>query len=76
MANPSKYNMDHAKRGIALIININKYDPNPNKLEEREWSEKDVENLKKTLKYLEFDIRGKFNKIKYRRVFKTNSHKH
>ena len=57
MANPSKYNMDHAKRGIALIININKYDPNPYKLEEREWSEKDVKNLKKTLKYLEFKVK-------------------
>jgi caspase 7 len=54
--NPSKYKMDHAKRGIALLININKYEPNPFKLEEREWSIKDVENLKKTLEYLEFDI--------------------
>ena len=52
-----KYNMEHEKRGIALIININKYDnPNPYKLEEREWSKKDVENLKKTLNYLEFDL--------------------
>ena len=51
----SKYNMDHAKRGIALIININKYDdPNPFKLEERKWSKKDVKNLRKTLYYLEF----------------------
>ena len=49
--------MDHAKRGIALIINIYKYDePNPYKLEEREWSKTDVENLTKTLEYLEFDI--------------------
>ena len=54
--NPSKYKMDHAKRGIALIININKYEPNTFKLEEREWSIKDVENLKKTLEYLEFDL--------------------
>ena len=55
--NLSKYKMDHAKRGIALIINIQKYDkPNPFELKEREWSKKDVENLKKTLKYLEFDI--------------------
>jgi len=54
--NPSKFNMNHAKRGIALIINIQKYDPNPLKLKERVWSEKDVDNLTKTLKYLEFDI--------------------
>ena len=48
--------MDHAKRGIALVINIKAYDPNPHKLEERKWSEKDVENLKTTLDYLEFDL--------------------
>ena len=55
--NLSKYNMDHEKRGIALIINISKYDdPNPFELEEREWSIKDVENLIKTLNYLEFDL--------------------
>ena len=47
--NTSKYKMNHAKRGIALIININKYDPNPNKHKEREWSIKEVENLTKTL---------------------------
>ena len=47
--NSSNYKMDQEKRGIALIININKYDPNPFKLEERERSKKDVENLKKTL---------------------------
>ena len=54
--NSSKYKMDHEKRGIALIVNINKYDPNPFKLEGRERSIKDVENLKKTLEYLEFDL--------------------
>ena len=27
--NNSNYKMDHDERGIALIININKYDPNP-----------------------------------------------
>ena len=54
--NPSKYKMDHAKRGIALVININKYEPNPSKIKEREWSIKDVENLTKTLNYLEFDL--------------------
>ena len=56
--NPSKYIMNHPKRGIALIINIDKYDdPNPFKLEERVWSIKDVENLTKTLNYLEFDVK-------------------
>ena len=66
MANPSKYNMDHAKRGIALIINISKYEPNNfnPKLEERKWSEKDVENLTKTLKYLEFDVKLEENLTK------------
>jgi hypothetical protein len=54
--NPSKYKMEHAKRGIALVININKYDPNTFALEERKWSKKDVENLTKTLNYLEFDV--------------------
>ena len=55
--NPSKYNMDHKKRGKALVINIDKYDdPNPFKLKERVWSIKDVENLTKTLNYLEFDL--------------------
>jgi caspase 7 len=54
--NPSKYMMDQKKRGIALVININKYEPNPFKLEKREWSIKDVESLKITLEYLEFDI--------------------
>ena len=54
LENPSEYKMDHAKRGMALI-NLNKYDPNPFNLEEKEWSIKDVENLK-TLKYLEFDL--------------------
>jgi hypothetical protein len=40
------YNMNHDKRGIALVINIRTYDaPNPFKLKERKWSEKDVENL-------------------------------
>ena len=53
-----KYNMEHEKRGIALVINIRKYDdPNPFKLEERKWSEKDYENLQHTLEYLEFDVR-------------------
>jgi hypothetical protein len=50
-----KYNMDHAKRGIALVINIRKYYA-PNEHKERVWSVKDVENLKKTLNYLEFQV--------------------
>ena len=51
-----EYNMDHAKRGKALVININKCEPNPFELKEKEWSIKDVKNLKKTLNYLEFDL--------------------
>jgi caspase 7 len=52
-----KYDMNHEKRGIALVINMQNYDdPNPFKLKERKWSEKDVENLKKTLDYLEFKV--------------------
>ena len=53
---PLSYKMDHEKRGIALVINISKYDPNPMKLKEREWSKKDVETLTKTLEYLEFKV--------------------
>jgi caspase 7 len=52
-----KYDMNHEKRGIALLINIRSYDA-PNQRIERNWSEKDLENLKETLKYLEFDIRS------------------
>jgi caspase 7 len=51
------YDMNHDKRGIALVINIRTYNPNPFNLDERKWSELDVENLKKTLEYLEFDLR-------------------
>ena len=51
------YNMNHARRGIALVINIRAYNPNPFKLAERIWSEPDVKNLKTTLEYLEFDLR-------------------
>jgi hypothetical protein len=51
------YDMDHAKRGIALVINIKTYEPNPFKLKERVWSVEDVKNLKTTLDYLEFDLR-------------------
>jgi len=49
--------MNHARRGIALVINIRAYDHNPDKLKERKWSEQDVVTLKKTLEYLEFDFR-------------------
>ena len=52
-----KYNMKHKRRGMAVVINIREYDePNPFGLEERIWSEKDVDNLKLTLEYLEFEV--------------------
>ena len=51
------YNMNHARRGIALVINIRTYEPNPYKLDERTWSEPDVANLKQSLQYLEFDLK-------------------
>ena len=51
---PSRYKMDQKERGIALIINIYKYDDPKEK--ERLWSHSDVESLTKTLKYLEFDV--------------------
>ena len=50
------YNMEHEKRGIALVINIRSFDA-PNQHKERVWSMKDVENLKTTLEYLEFDLK-------------------
>jgi len=49
------YDMDHEKRGIALVINISKYDRNQQV--ERVWSVEDVKNLKTTLDYLDFDLR-------------------
>ena len=54
----SNYDMDNDHRGIALVININTYEPNLSDppLKERKWSIKDVENLTKTLNYLEFDL--------------------
>jgi hypothetical protein len=58
-SNINKYKMDHKERGIALVINIRNYDltTDPQKqLEERIWSIKDVENLRHTLEYLEFDF--------------------
>jgi hypothetical protein len=51
------YNMNHKQRGKALVINIRTYNPNPDKLNERVWSVKDVENLQHTLGYLEFDFK-------------------
>jgi len=49
--------MDHKSRGFALVINVRSYEePNPFGLDERVRSIKDVENLKKTLEYLEFDF--------------------
>ena len=52
------YNMNHEKRGKALVINMQTYDaPNPFKLKERVWSVRDVDNLKNTLEYLEFDFK-------------------
>ncbi len=59
-SNLNKYNMDHKERGVALVINMQKYDPAPDQrkqLEERVWSLKDAENLKNTLEYLEFDFK-------------------
>ena len=52
------YKMNHKQRGKALVINMQTYDaPNPFKLTERVWSVRDVDNLKKTLEYLEFDFK-------------------
>ena len=48
------YKMDHKRRGVALVINIRNYEGKENN--ERVWSAKDVESLKTTLEYLEFDF--------------------
>jgi hypothetical protein len=54
----NKYKMDHEKRGVALVINMQTYDaPNPFKLNERKWSVKDVQHLERTFKYLEFHFK-------------------
>jgi hypothetical protein len=60
------YDMNHEKRGIALVINISEYDPTTNKEKpkERVWSKKDVDNLKQTLEYLEFDLKMEENLTK------------
>jgi hypothetical protein len=55
----NKYNMNNERRGKALVINIQKFDPTPDpqkQPQERVWSIKDVENLKNTLEYLEFEF--------------------
>jgi caspase 7 len=50
-----KYKMDHEKRGTALVINMRSYEND--KLRNREIKSKiDVDNLKRTLEYLEFDF--------------------
>jgi len=77
-----KYKMDHKKRGIALVINIQKFDPSsdPQKqLEERVWSETDVESLRTTFEYLEFDFQLfkdlKASETTYRcRLFRMRGH--
>ena len=61
------YDMNHEKRGIALVINISKYDSTTKEVEEpkeRVWSKKDVENLTQILEYLEFDLNIKENLTK------------
>ena len=47
MSNVKIYDMNHEKRGIALVININKYEPiaEEKKPKERDWTKKDDENL-------------------------------
>jgi len=55
----NKYKMDHKERGIALVINIQNFDPTPdprNELKERVWSRKDVESLRTTFEFLEFEF--------------------
>jgi hypothetical protein len=57
--------MDHKERGIALVINLQAFDPTPDprkKLEERVWSKKDVESLRTTFEYLEFEFIRKFKR--------------
>jgi hypothetical protein len=56
-----KYKMDHEKRGTALVINIRSFEDNElknNELKNREIKSKiDVDNLRRTLEYLEFDFK-------------------
>ena len=51
----SIYSMTHSKRGIALIINNEKFDPQT-KLDDRSGSDSDVKQLKKVLEKLLFDV--------------------
>ena len=51
-----KYNMNHEKRGTALVINMRSYEDD--KLKNREAKSKvDVDNLRRTLEYLEFNFK-------------------
>jgi hypothetical protein len=54
MLEKRNYKINHEKRGVALVINVQKFEGN--KLAERKWSIKDVDNLKRTLNYLEFQL--------------------
>lgn len=52
--NAIEYNMNHKKRGVALIFNHEFYDiPS---LEPRKGTNVDCEKLKKSLKNLDFDV--------------------
>ena len=51
-----KYKMDNEKRGTALVINIRSYEDDKRKNREIK-SKIDVDNLKRTLEYLEFDFK-------------------
>jgi hypothetical protein len=54
-----KYNMNNERRGIALVINIRTFDLTlepENQAKERVWSIKDVENLRQSFEYLEFEF--------------------
>ena len=53
---PKKCENVQQKRGLALVITINKYHPNIFNLTERSGQNKDVDNLIKSLKNLEFEI--------------------
>jgi beta-glucosidase/6-phospho-beta-glucosidase/beta-galactosidase len=74
--------MDHKERGIALVINIQKFDlplAFQKPVEERVWSEKDVKSLEMTFEYLEFDFKLfkdlKASETTYRcRLFRMRGH--
>jgi len=77
-----KYKMDHEERGIALVMNIQKFDPPlaPQKpVKERVWSKKMVKSLETTFEYLEFDFKLfkdlKASETTYRcRLFRMRGH--